>query len=559
MTKLALLLTVSTALASGQTAPVPTSVETARKASIEGIVLNEVTKEPLRRVELRLYQPAKIGGNDFAYSAVTDAAGKFRIENIEPGEYYLDHRKTGFVGSRNSFGFSTRALKLGAGEALAGLRYSLLPQAIVTGHVVDDEGEPVQGVRVMLLRFRYVGGSKRAMQAGQAQTNDRGEYRIINVQPGKYYVQANVQRQGMDDGSASPATAAGAPRTVFVSTYYSSAADIAQAARIEVQAGLELTGQDIALRKERVVRVSGKVLEADGSPARRALVMFGRTDGFMGGFSTAGAPADENGKFTANSIRPGQYTVIASRMDGQNAQSAMALVNVGDVDVANLVLQILPGIEVNGSIALEGSGRKDFDFSGFNVSMIPAGSSPFGGAGTQAKADGTFTLSPVGPGHCNLNVHTGSTGGYVKSIQVGGEDVYGTEVDASSVAAAGIHVVVRLDPASVKGSVEIPEDRKAALRSPGALFVPADPRLRKAALVSLGQIDGNGGFELKNVRPGDYLAFAFEEYDAGSLGDPEVLAAIESKATKVTLSPGESKTLALKLLPWPQELADRLQ
>lgn len=57
----------------------------------------------------------------------------------------------------------------------------------------------------------------------------------------------------------------------------------------------------------------------------------------------------------------------------------------------------------------------------------------------------------------------------------------------------------------------------------------------------------------------DYLAFAFEEYDYSSLEDPEVFAALESNATKVSLARGESKTLNLKLLPWPEQFADRLQ
>jgi hypothetical protein len=65
--------------------------------------------------------------------------------------------------------------------------------------------------------------------------------------------------------------------------------------------------------------------------------------------------------------------------------------------------------------------------------------------------------------------------------------------------------------------------------------------------------------DARNLRPGDYLAFAFEDYDYGSLDDPEVFAAVESKATKVSLTRSESKELNLKILPWPEQFADRLQ
>lgn len=563
MSRFALFFMLPFGRAFGQAAPPPSSAEIAKRAAIEGVVVNETTREPLRRVEIGLYRTGKnavtLGGGDSAYSAVTDATGRFRIENVEAGDYFLDCRKTGFVGSRAAFGSSARTLKLGAGESLTDLRYSLLPQAIVAGRVVDDEGEPVQGVTVLLARSHYRRGSARMLPGGQAQTNDRGEYRIVNVPPGKYYIQASIQRMMMGGGAPpAPSETAGAPRTAFVSTYYPSAAEMAQATRIEAQAGLELSGQDITLRKEKVVKVSGKVLDADGAPARQTFVSLVVTEGFMR-YSGVGSVVDEKGNFTLNNVRPGQYTVLANRMDSESRQAAQAPLTVGGSDVTNVALQLLPGLEAKGSIVLEGSDRKDFDFSSFFLSVEAADSSLFGGSGTEAKSDGTFTIPQISPGRYTLNVHPNAGEGYVQSIQVGGEDVFGKEVDGAALASGGLRVVVRLDSAKVSGTVEIPEDRKANLRSPTIVFVPADPRLRIASQFSIAPLDQTNSFELKNLRPGDYLAFAFEEYDYSSLDDPEVLAALESKAAKVSLARGESKALTLKLVPWPEQFADRLQ
>ena len=83
--------------------------------------------------------------------------------------------------------------------------------------------------------------------------------------------------------------------------------------------------------------------------------------------------------------------------------------------------------------------------------------------------------------------------------------------------------------------------------------------MRKANLRNIGQLNQDNGFSLKNLRPGDYIAFAFEEFDFASLQDPEVFAAIESKGTAVSLAANESKNLSLKILPWPEQFADRLQ
>jgi hypothetical protein len=560
MSKTGLFLVLFSVLASAQ--ETPSTPDISKLASIEGVVVNELTKEPIRKVEISLRKQGAFGPNA-TYSAITDAAGKFRVENIEPGEYMLMQRRTGFIVSRSSSGFSARLLKLGAGQSLTGLRYTLLPQGIISGRVVDDEGEPVQNVYVALLRSGYYRGSSRIFNTGRPQaTNDRGEFRFTDVQPGRYYLHADVQRMAAMTGGAAPASSAapGAPRTAFVATFYPNASEIAQATRIEVQAGQELAGRDIALRKEKVVRVTGKVLNASGSPAKQAFVTFHRVDPLMDSASVSFSPLDENGHFVANNVPPGQYKVRAMRGDGSDWQSGETSVDVGDNGADNVVVQFQPALEAKGTFVLEGSDRKDFDFSGKQVSLQSAGDDMSGFAYGQSKADGTFTVSQLTPGHYTLDVYTaGSEEGYVKAIFVGTEDVFGKEVDANAIAAAGVKIVIRLDSASLAGTVEIPDERKAMLRSPSVVLLPADAPLRKANQRIIGQLNQDNGFSLKNVRPGDYIAFAFEESDYASLQDPEVFAVIESKGTAVSLAANESKSLSLKIMPWPEQFADRIQ
>ncbi len=169
-------------------------------------------------------------------------------------------------------------------------------------------------------------------------------------------------------------------------------------------------------------------------------------------------------------------------------------------------------------------------------------------------------MSQLTPGHYTLEVYTsGWDEGYVKAIFAGTEDVFGKEVDANAIAAAGLKIVIRLDSASLTGTVEIPDERKNFLRSPSVVLLPADAQSRKADQSIVGQLNQDNGFSLKNIRPGDYIAFAFEESDYASLQDPEVLAALESKGIAVSLAANESKSLSLKILPWPEQFSDRIQ
>ncbi|MGO9242747.1 MAG: collagen binding domain-containing protein [Bryobacteraceae bacterium] len=564
MSRLSLFLAVSSVLACGQETPsaaqqtAPSTTEATKKATVEGVVVNEITKEPIRRVEINLQKQGRGGNPD---SGVTDAAGKFRIENIDSGDYSVMLRKAGFLMTRGYCGMSARILKVTESASLTGLRYALRPQAIVTGRVVDDDGEPVQNAVVILLRYRYDRGSYRASSAGRPQqTNDRGEFRFTDVQSGEYYLMADARRMGMTGGAPPDApSAANAPRTAFVSRYFPNAPEFAQAAAIEVQPGQELSGRDIALRKEKVVKVTGEVPDASGSPARQAVVTFTLADG-TGAHTGVTAMVDDKGAFAADNVPPGQYNARAFKYNGpDNEQSTDTPVSVGDAGLEGVVLQIQPALEAKGAFVLEGAERKDFDFTGFAVKLRSA-SDEYSYAGyAQAKTDGTFSMSGIGPGRFTVSVYPGSGAGYVKSILLGSEDVYGKEVEGAAVAAGGLKIVIRLDAATLSGTVEIPEERKAALKSPTIVLLPADARLREFDPRHVAQLNQNNGYELKNLRPGDYIACAFEEYDYPALQDPEVLATIASKSTKVTLAASESRSLDLKILPWPEQFADRLQ
>ena len=563
MSKLSLLLAVCSVLAYAQ--ETPSVAEAAKKASIEGVAVNEATKEPIRRAEINLYKQGVAGGmlpgRESAYSTLTDAAGKFRIDNIDPGNYTLMHLKAGFLSTRSNFELSARLLKRAAGDSLTGLRYSLLPQAIVTGRVVDDEGAPAQGIFVTLLRLGHYHGSNRAFGVGRQQTNDRGEFRFTDVEPGRYCLRADVERMRVMYGGApaGPSTAPGAPRTAFVSTYHPSASAIAQAARIEVLAGQEFSGLDIALRKDKVVRVSGKVLDTDGLPVRYATVSLAPADSPLESVGSVSLLTDDKGMFFANSVPPGPYLARARKYDGSDWESAETPIAVGEAGVANVALQIQPALELEGTLVLEGFDRRDFDFSGFTVEWWYADATSAGSGGAHVEPDGTFTLPAMPPGRYTLGALPGPSGGYVKSILIGSEDANGKEVEASAIAAGGLKIVIRRDCAAVSGTVEIPEERKAAMRSPSVVLLPIDVHLRSPHRGNVAQLNQNNGYELKNLRPGDYIAFAFEEFDYESLQDPEVLAAIASKGTKITLAANESRSLNLKILPWPEPFADLLQ
>ncbi len=122
------------------------------------------------------------------YAATNAAEDKFRIESIEPGTYMLHAERQGFVRQQ----YNSRAtnllgtpLAIAAAAELKELNFKLIPQAIVTGRVLDDEGEPIADITLQVYRSIRIRSVQQLRQSGASQTNDTGEFRIADLAPGR--------------------------------------------------------------------------------------------------------------------------------------------------------------------------------------------------------------------------------------------------------------------------------------------------------------------------------------------------------------------------------------
>ena len=126
-------------------------------------------------------------------AVLTDNSGAFDLSGLPEGRFTLQVSKAGFIALRTASGVRFRRgtpIQLAAGQELKSVDFRLPRGGAVTGQVLDENSDPMSGVAVRVLEYRYAQGARTLVDAGNAQTDDRGEYRVWGLNPGNYYVSA---------------------------------------------------------------------------------------------------------------------------------------------------------------------------------------------------------------------------------------------------------------------------------------------------------------------------------------------------------------------------------
>ena len=156
---------------------------------IAGRVLAADTGRPVKGARVSVSAPELPGGR----AVLSDDMGVFRLTDLPAGRYTLSVSKAGFVqlayGQRRPLQAGT-PLQLADGQEIKDIEFRLPRGSVIAGHVYDETGDPMAGILVRVLRYQYQQGERRLMPAGNAQTNDLGEYRVWGLMPGEYYVDA---------------------------------------------------------------------------------------------------------------------------------------------------------------------------------------------------------------------------------------------------------------------------------------------------------------------------------------------------------------------------------
>src|SRR5499427_8088636 len=168
---------------------------------ITGRVLAADNGRPVKRARVFISAAELPGGRGM----LTDDNGAFDFSDLPAGRYTITASKNGFIqlsyGQRRPLQAGT-PLQLLDGQQLRGLDFALPRGGVISGRVSDETGDGMPGVAVQVMRYAYQQGNRQLVPAGQAQTDDRGVYRVWGLNPGDYYVSAVARPDGFGGGRA---------------------------------------------------------------------------------------------------------------------------------------------------------------------------------------------------------------------------------------------------------------------------------------------------------------------------------------------------------------------
>lgn len=497
--------------------------------SIEGHVFNSLTGQPVRKATVTLTAP------QIRLVAEADAAGRFQFTALPPGSYKLSAAHSGFLDHA-----ARRPITLGQDDHVTDAEIRLPPQGVITGHVLDEDDDPMGGALVTIFKQVYRDGRKHWGRLNTSSlANETGEYRFPNLSPGRYLVQAEDRRPAIDS-QYGDYDLPDKHMTVYVPAYYPNAPSQDAALPLDVGIGAEVRGIDIHLFKRvipPVFHVSGKVTGVPpDSQIEISVVLYSTDNAGHEGYASA-MPPDYAFSTT---VQPGQYAILASAHSGGWEAYATGSVTVAG-NVTGVVVAMSPAPDITGRISLAESGSQ-VKLRGVRANLRRLGDR-LGVPDVRSDAAGKLAFGKPGPpDHYRLEVDTRSLpdGCYVQKVKLGGQEVSADDFEIQT--SAQLDIVLSHTAGTITGSVS--DDDGKPFPNSSVTLIPPDgmsPPVRQS-------VDDNGKFKFTAVRPGRYKLFAWEEVDDGLWPDPEFRQKYENRATEITVGPSETQTAQLRVI-----------
>jgi hypothetical protein len=478
--------------------------------SLSGTVINAITGEPVRRAAVQ------VSGQNGSVT-LTDAGGHFVVEGLAEGNVFLKAMKAGFYDDEESHTAPARV-----GKDAPAVVLKLTPWAVISGRVTTKDEQPLEGFQIRILAERNVGGRLIWIdQPNQTQTNEDGEFRVVGLQAGTYYV-------AVDQSTGTTLSQKGVPNAreqTYPKVFYPGVSDLASATPIEIAPGQDAEA-NFTLSPELMYQVTGTL---SGPSNEVTGLTFSRKAGDDSDFTQTAALQD--GKFQVK-VPAGAYSVGGTVSGGVELTTPGAAVVIrsdeADLHVPLHAATTIP-VEIEKEQGAGGSERKapiQGIIPGLILQLVPLSQSRRGTNFWRGQAGG---IPNVAPGTYRLEINTNGEW-WVKSAQSGSVDLLSDDLTLrEGEQPEPIEVTLRDGAGMVSGTIS------PAGNPDRVLVLLVQPYGTRNIIHAARAMQGN--FAIPGIPPGDYAIVALDGGDQLEYADPEILNPYLSDAEHVTVRP----------------------
>ena len=510
-------------------------------AALKGVVIDLITRAPVRSASVQL------GPVEGPRPRVTntDAEGRFQFTELPGGVYTVTATAPNYLratlGARR-IGGPGIPIEIADGETRSDIAIPMTRGGVISGRVVDDYGDPVPGLQVLAMRASYEQGTRGLDSAMGSRTDDQGAFRLFMLQPGTYYVLAQLSLSntlGVNE-AAGP-----------VSTFFLSSLDAAGGQRVNVLGGRETSGVDIVLISARLARLRGRAITSAGAPfAGATLAVHSRLGAAMS--MSPGTTVKPDGTFELSGVAPGQYVLTVQppgMRAGDDVESGRVEIAVGGDDIDDISIVGARGSVLRGTVVTESGDPVPLPAQSIAIQPVPAPDERGGYLpNIGIKDDFSFELRNLFGRH-RLDVSMSGTSHHwaMKTIRWRGEDVTHQPFDFRGQFFDGVEIVLSDQWATISGVVRDSFGAPAG-DAPLVLF-PVDEALRIPGSRYLRGVrsDREGRYGLSWLLPGDYYVASPRELEPEQWNDLAFLKSLVDGAARVTLTEDDERVLELRV------------
>jgi hypothetical protein len=470
-------------------------------------------------------------------SLLTAEDGKFEFTGLPAGKYALGGAKKGFVSAAydQHEEFST-AIVTGAGLETETLLLRLAPDAVITGKVLDEFGEPVRHAMVTLYRDDHSSGVDQIRQSRSSQTDDLGTFELTPLNPGTYFLSASAKPWYAvhPNTEARRGDSTAMDRSLDVAypvTYYADVADSDSATPILVQGG-ERVEADIHLNPVPALHLFFNLSADERRGVQLPQLQQNVFDGTASVQGTGGNPV-RPGLIELTGIPAGRYNV---RMGGPGAGIQMNGVDLSkdgehvDTSHAEPLSSVKVSVRVAGESTLP---------TGLRIGLRSAHREPVVAQEINARGEAELQDVPVG----KYEVATwGAAKPYsISRIVASGGEISGHTLTLAGGASPSISLTLAGGSVEVQGVVKM-----AGKPFAGAMvvLVPKNAEVDRD-LFRRDQSDLDGSFRMRGVVPGSYTVLAIQNGWDLDWSQPGALALYLKRGQAIEISDKAGRSMNL--------------